>query len=194
MDVLVRNSSVIHHSIGAVRNPPLRCWNMGKLYCMKYNVRFGLYPQFGNKFHFRNVTFTKQCLENQNLMVPIHVRVWLAVRLGELDSGARLGCISPHTHEWIPACDTPHTDEFDSLEPEPSRTREPDWYVYGHLNPLNPELNPICYLLGLLGAHHFLHVSRIRVKLLNFRRLMSYIYGAPILDVSRSHTTSHHSR
>ena len=43
-------------------------------------------------------------------------------------------------------------------------------------NPLYPELNPICYLLALLGAHHFLHLSRIRVKLLTFRRLMSYIY------------------
>jgi len=43
-------------------------------------------------------------------------------------------------------------------------------------NPLKPELNPICYLLALLGAHHFLHVSRIRVKLLTFRLLMSYIY------------------
>ena len=70
------------------------------------------------------------------------------------------------------------------------------------LNPLNPELNPICYLLALLGAHHFLHGSRIRVKLLTLRRLMSYIYiyiyiyiyGAPILDVSRSHTTTQHSR
>jgi len=62
------------------------------------------------------------------------------------------------------------------------------------INPLNPELNPICYLLALLGAHHFLHVSRIRVKLLTFWRLMSYIYGAPILDVSRSHTTTQHSR
>jgi len=62
------------------------------------------------------------------------------------------------------------------------------------INPLNPELNPICYLLALLGAHHFLHVSRIRVKLLTFRLLMSYIYGAPILDVSRSHTTTQHSR
>jgi len=61
-------------------------------------------------------------------------------------------------------------------------------------NPLNPELNPICYLLALLGAHHFLHVSRIRVRLLTFRLLMSYIYGAPILDVSRSHTTTQHSR
>ena len=34
------------------------------------------------------------------------------------------------------------------------------------INPLNPELNPICYLLALL-AHHFLHVSRIRVKTLS---------------------------
>jgi len=32
------------------------------------------------------------------------------------------------------------------------------------LNPLNAELNPICYLLALLGAHHILHISRIRVK------------------------------
>jgi len=62
------------------------------------------------------------------------------------------------------------------------------------INPLNPKLNPICYLLALLGAHHFLHVSRIRDKLLTFRLLMSYIYGAPILDVSRSHTTTQHSR
>ena len=62
------------------------------------------------------------------------------------------------------------------------------------INPLNPELNPICYLLALLGAHHFLHVSRIRVKSLTLRQLMSHIYGAPILDVSRSHTTTQHSR
>ena len=43
-------------------------------------------------------------------------------------------------------------------------------------NPLKPELISICYLLALLGAHYFLHVSRIRVKLLTFRLLMSYIY------------------
>jgi len=29
---------------------------------------------------------------------------------------------------------------------------------------------------------------------LTLRRLMSYIYGAPILDVSRSHTTTQHSQ
>jgi hypothetical protein len=43
-------------------------------------------------------------------------------------------------------------------------------------NPVNAELNPICYLLALLGAHHFLHVSRIRIKSLILRLLMSYIY------------------
>ena len=43
-------------------------------------------------------------------------------------------------------------------------------------NTLKTELNPICYLLALLRAHNFLHVSRIRVKLLSFRLLMSYIY------------------
>jgi hypothetical protein len=32
------------------------------------------------------------------------------------------------------------------------------------INPLNAELNPICHLLVLLGAHHILHISRIRVK------------------------------
>jgi hypothetical protein len=60
-------------------------------------------------------------------------------------------------------------------------------------NPLNPKLNPICYLLALL-AHHFLHVSRIRVKSLTLRLVISYIYGTPILDVSTSHTTTQHGR
>jgi transposase len=32
------------------------------------------------------------------------------------------------------------------------------------LNPLNSELNPICHLLALLGGHHMLYVSRIRVN------------------------------
>jgi len=34
-------------------------------------------------------------------------------------------------------------------------------------NPLNAELNLICHLLALLGAHHILHVTRIRVKATN---------------------------
>jgi len=43
------------------------------------------------------------------------------------------------------------------------------YFAFYVFNPLNPELNPICYLLALLGAHHFLHVSRIRVKSLTLR-------------------------
>jgi hypothetical protein len=33
-----------------------------------------------------------------------------------------------------------------------------------YFNPLNAELNPVCRLLALFGAHHILHVSRIRVN------------------------------
>ena len=56
------------------------------------------------------------------------------------------------------------------------------------INPLNPELNPVCYLLALLGAHHFLHVSRIRVKSLTLRVLLSYIYMERLLLMFLDHT------
>jgi hypothetical protein len=40
------------------------------------------------------------------------------------------------------------------------------WFYFKKnvFNPLNAELNPICHLLSLLGAHPILHISRIRVK------------------------------
>ena len=57
-----------------------------------------------------------------------------------------------------------------------------------NLNPLNAELNPICYLLALLGAHHFLHVTRIRVKSLTLRLLMSYIYMERLFLMFLDHT------
>jgi hypothetical protein len=41
--------------------------------------------------------------------------------------------------------------------------------VWLRFNPLNSELNPVCHLLTLLGAHHILHVSRIRVNDLRHR-------------------------
>jgi len=92
----------------------------------------------------------------------------------------------------------PKRDEITGERTKPRNEELNDLYsspnIFQVINPLNPELNPICYLLALLGAHHFLHVSRIRIKSLTLRRLMSYIYGAPILDVSRSHTTTQHSR
>jgi len=55
------------------------------------------------------------------------------------------------------------------------------------INPLKPELNPICYLLALL-AHNFLHVSRIRVKSLTLRLLMSYIHMEHLFLMFLDHT------
>jgi len=56
------------------------------------------------------------------------------------------------------------------------------------LNPLNAELNPIFYSLALLGAHHFLHVSRVRVKSLTLRPLVSYIYMEYLFLMFLDHT------
>ena len=39
-----------------------------------------------------------------------------------------------------------------------------DFFLWGLVNPLNAELNPICHLLALLGARHIFHVSGLRVK------------------------------
>jgi len=53
-------------------------------------------------------------------------------------------------------------------------------------------------MVDVVGCKMCLHVLilfefNIQTEL-TLRRLMSYIYGAPILDVSRSHTTTQHSR
>jgi hypothetical protein len=42
-------------------------------------------------------------------------------------------------------------------------TKDFPFHTCHYFNPLNAKLNPICQLLALLGAHHILHVSRIRV-------------------------------
>ena len=44
------------------------------------------------------------------------------------------------------------------------------------INPLNAELNPICHLLALLGVHHILHISRIRVNLKQQTTFVIYNY------------------
>ena len=49
------------------------------------------------------------------------------------------------------------------------------------------------YTLYTVQFQHQITV-REEAEPLTLRRLMSYIYGAPILDVSRSHTTMQHSR
>ena len=67
----------------------------------------------------------------------------------------------------------------------------------GSLNILEPS-GPLQACNGI--ALPLLHLTRKRyyytflIHLLTLRLLMSYIYGAHILDVSRSHTTTQHSR
>jgi len=43
------------------------------------------------------------------------------------------------------------------------------------LNSINAELNAICYLLALLGAHRILHFSRIRIKDSKREHFVSYL-------------------
>ena len=63
------------------------------------------------------------------------------------------------------------------------------------IKPLNSELNPICHLLALLGAHHFLHVSRIRVKQTCFFMAQQPLMGQSLLivEASRSHSETPNS-
>ena len=83
-----------------------------------------------------------------------------------------------HTLEIpLPFHDSKYHYRFHKSEvPQPFRKISVNRLILFQINPLKPELNQICYLLALLGAHHFLRFSRIRVKLLTFRLLMSYIY------------------
>ena len=51
--------------------------------------------------------------------------------------------------------------------PDDDRMIETCRSIFKSFNPLNAKLTPICHLLALLGAHHILHVSRIRVNINN---------------------------
>jgi len=53
-----------------------------------------------------------------------------------------------------------------------------------YFNLLNSKLNPICHLLTLLGAHHILHVSRIRVKQHFMYFLLPVVYTCSDLGVN----------
>ena len=58
-------------------------------------------------------------------------------------------------------------------------------FCHKYFSPLKAELNPICHLLALIGAHHILHVSRIRVNVQT--KCDSWrIKGAIVMSVSES--------
>jgi hypothetical protein len=50
-------------------------------------------------------------------------------------------------------------------------------------NPLNIKLNPICHMLALLGAHHILHVSRIRVNVTNLNKYNENVTNAMMYGI-----------
>jgi hypothetical protein len=52
-------------------------------------------------------------------------------------------------------------------------------------NPLNTGFNPICHLLPLLGAHHILHVSRIRVRRTVVRKDLGNVLSKMTMDVQK---------
>ena len=58
------------------------------------------------------------------------------------------------------------------------------------LTNLDDWLTLVYFQLDAQNSYLFIYI----IHLLTLRWLMSYIYGAPILDVSRSHTTTQHSR
>ena len=58
----------------------------------------------------------------------------------------------------------------------PSARNNSASHIFMKFNPLNAELNPICHFLALLGAHHILHVSRIRINMSIFLTSVKKVY------------------
>jgi hypothetical protein len=72
------------------------------------------------------------------------------------------------------------------------------WLYCGYLRRVKRSAGGLLWLLCLsVWTFGFRKRGFLKTQVslcLTLRRLMSYIYGAPILDVSRSHTTTQHSR
>ena len=49
------------------------------------------------------------------------------------------------------------------------------YFINTSLTLLNAELNPIRHLLALVGAHHFVHINRVRVKYLLLTAVFKHI-------------------
>ena len=176
---------------------------------MKIHKRFEVFTNLLIKIDSKFEVFTKGIDKVRYKIWNFHIGVdkYRSLQKVTQDDCQSVTDISEHPIAWLPSSNgeysyksrktsnsyrlsvcTKHNGSNNKQHPQHSFAQNmtsPN--LLSDLNPLNPELNPICYLLALLGAHHFLHVRRIRVKLLTFRRLMLYIYiyGAPILDVSR---------
>ena len=71
-------------------------------------------------------------------------------------------------------------------------------YIYIYISSVRKRLSFYVHYVSIFRAVYTVNTKYERRDLLTLRRLMSYIYiyiyGAPILDVSRSRTTTQHSR
>jgi hypothetical protein len=113
---------------------------------------------YDNQFHLQSNTRMK-------IMSPTlscgHIAVWQNGWWGHVvlamysDS---ISCLGENPSSRYSCMTSMHIQRDACMRPSSGR-----WQVK-HFNPLNAELNPICHLLALLGAHHILHISRIRVK------------------------------
>ena len=91
---------------------------------------------------YYNVSFALYCYyvlgeEASSACVRVDTRVWLRTshkRTSQKQAGGEPspsdGPDEPSQNRPSPARDTPHTDEFESFEPEPSRSRYPGSYLY----------------------------------------------------------------
>ena len=85
----------------------------------------------------------------------------------ELAIGSRrtIQCTSFAVPKWSTTLAFSSCYQGDATSHTNNRVSRREFATYRlYVNPINAELNPICHLLALVGAHHILHVSRIRVK------------------------------
>ena len=81
---------------------------------------------------------------------------------------------------------TTHTNQF-QLFHDSSRQQYGTYIIHYSIELIAFSAECTSLIVQLVGAPS-------NQQALTLRRIMSYIYGAPILDVSRSHTTTQHSR
>ena len=130
----------------------------------------------------QNIKFTVMCTQGATRDVILHTanpfKIWHPTQYTSsgrsIMSTKMFSLISWHLHDFFKYKNlfilTPFVLPYADKLTFSVAVRVFKFYPYSGspFNPLKPELNPICYLLALL-AHHFLHVSRIRVKSLTLR-------------------------
>jgi len=112
----------------------------------------------------------------------------------------RLPDLNPFTHLFVTRIGTSHpiilhsTGHLVCFQPGVDRKLSVEsiavFLSLALLNAVSIETSTIICISDIIN----LLKAKRRLLYLTLRRVMSYIYGASILDVSRSHTTTQHSR